>query len=131
MHFTDAQALKALEIKETKGEAAMNDYIADYFNADRCAALTTMTDAWPKIPYLRDRESVITDSLWAHREGRFTLSVPALLPLAEGLAAEIVGCVSGNVVKAVARDLEAAGSPSTGLGAAGTRIVGRSFCECG
>jgi hypothetical protein len=104
LHFTDAHALKALEIKKTEGEAAMNEFIADYFNADQCAELFTMTKAWSKIPYLRDRESVITDSLWAHREGRFTLSVPALLPLAEGLAAEIAGSVPGNVVKAVAQD---------------------------
>jgi hypothetical protein len=105
-HFTDAQALEALDIEQKKGDVAMNEAIAQYFNADDGASLSEMTAAWSAIPYLRDREAIITDSLWAHRQGRFTLSVPALLPLAEGLSAEIVGnAVSNqNVVKAVARD---------------------------
>ena len=45
----------------------------------------------------------------AHRAGQYTLTVPALLPLAEGLSAEIMGTTAGrqNVVKAVARDWRA------------------------
>jgi len=105
-HFTLSQARAVLEIYKTKGEAAMNDAIADYFNANACTRISEITDGWSIIPYLQDRQTIIRDAVSAHREGRFTLSVPALLPLVEGLSAEILGNAvrNENAVKAVARD---------------------------
>ena len=84
----------------------MNDAIANYFNANACIRISEITDGWSSIPYLRDRQAIIRDALSAHREGRFTLSVPALLPLVEGLSVEILGNAvrNENAVKAVARD---------------------------
>jgi hypothetical protein len=105
-HFTDSQARAVLAICETQGEVAMNDAIANYFNKTDCAVLSEMILEWVKIPYMRNRETIIQDAFSAHREGRFSLSVPSLLPLAEGLSAEIAGTTVGNqnVVKAVARE---------------------------
>jgi hypothetical protein len=105
-HFTESQARSALEICRSKGDTAMNDAMAKYFNANECILLSEMTEAWSRIPYLRDRQAIITDALSAHREGRFTLTVPSLLPLVEGLSVEIVGnpVPNENAVKVVARD---------------------------
>jgi hypothetical protein len=105
-HFTSSQAQSALEIYKASGEAAMNNAIADYFNGNSYARLSEITDAWSSIPYLRDRQTIIRDAVSAHREGRFTLSVPTLLPLVEGLSDEILGTAvrNENAVKAVARD---------------------------
>ena len=105
-HFTSSQAGLVVQLYKTEGDAAMNDAIANYFNTKHCARLSEMTDGWSSIPYLRDRQSIIRDAVSAHREGHFTLTVPALLPLVDGLSAEIVGIAVGNrnVVKTVARD---------------------------
>ena len=105
-HFTSSQARLVVQLYRTEGAAAMNDAIANYFNIKHCARLSEMTNAWSSTPYLRDRQAIIRDAVSAHREGHFTLTVPALLPLVEGLSAEIVGIAirNQNVVKAVARD---------------------------
>ena len=105
-HFTSSQARAALEIHKAKRESAMNDAIADYFNANACARLSEITNGWSSIPYMRDRQAIIRDAVSAHREGRFTLAVPSLLPLAEGLSVEILGNAlrNENAVKAVARE---------------------------
>lgn len=108
-HFSGPQVRTVLEISKTKGEAAANDAICNYFNANDCALLVAMSNEWLGVPYLRDREPIIRDAMAAHRAGQYTLTVPSLLPLAEGLSAEIVGSTAGkqNVVKAVARDWRA------------------------
>lgn len=108
-HFTGPQVRSVLEISKTKGEAAANDAIRDYFNANDSASLVAMSNEWLDVPYLRDREQIIRDAISAHRSGYYTLTVPALLPLAEGLSAEIMGSMPGrqNVVKAVAREWRA------------------------
>ena len=41
--------------------------------------------AWFNVPYLADRMPIILDSLEAHKAGKWTLTVPTLLPLADGL----------------------------------------------
>jgi len=122
-HFTSSQAGLVVQLYKTEGDAAMNDAIANYFNINHCARLSEMTDGWASIPYLRDRQAIVRDAVSAHREGHFTLTVPALLPLVDGLSAEIVGIAVGNrnVVKAVARDWKQREAEVWGAG-----ICGRS-----
>lgn len=105
-HFTSLQARVVHQLHNAEGDVAMNNAVADYFNRNDCALLSEMVDTWSRIPYLSLRKSIIEDVLWAHRQGRSTVSIPALLPLAEGLSADIMGgpVRDRNVVKAVARD---------------------------
>lgn len=103
-HFTSEFLLAALEVQERSGEAAMNDAIGGLFNAKDSALLVAMTEEWARIPYLFDRQAIVRDAMSAHRAGQFTLSIPALLPLAEGLCAEILDSNATNVVKPLARD---------------------------
>jgi hypothetical protein len=104
-HFTVLQARSALEICKSKSEVEMNDAIGRYFGANDSARLVAMTEDWSRVRYLCDRQAIVRDAMSAHRAGQFTLSIPALLPLAEGLCAEILGSSSAtNVVRAVAQD---------------------------
>jgi len=108
-HLTGPQVRSVLLISKRNGEAAAHDALRDYFGKDNWALIREMIEQWSDVPYLNQREHVIRDALAAHRAGQYTLSIPALLPLAEGLSAEIVGSTAGkqNVVKAVARQWKA------------------------
>jgi hypothetical protein len=103
-HLTGPQVRTILEIAQAKGDDAANRAITDYFAKDDWALVTAMSEEWFDIPYFKHREPIVRDGIAAHRSGKFTLSVPALLPLAEGLAAEIIGPITKvNAVKEVAR----------------------------
>jgi hypothetical protein len=108
-HLTGPQVRTILAIANTKGESAAYDAIRNYFSANDCALLVAMSEQWLDIPYFKDREQIVRDAMAAHRFGQCTLTIPALLPLVEGLSAEIAGDAAGkqNVVKAVAREWKA------------------------
>ena len=105
-HLTGQQVRTVLAIAKAKGEASASEALRHYFSSSDCALLVEMSEQWLDIPYVKDRERVVRDALAAHRSGQYTLSIPALLPLADGLSAEIAGSWAGNqnVVKALARD---------------------------
>lgn len=60
-------------------------YFCALFRTDDLARLRAKITTWLKIPYLAERQEIILDSLEAHKAGRYTLTVPALLPLIDGL----------------------------------------------
>jgi hypothetical protein len=107
-HLTGPQVRSILEIAQRSGDDAANRAIAGYFAEDDWKLVTSMSEEWFDIPYLKAREPIVRDAMEAHRSGKYTLSVPALLPLAEGLAAEIVNIHDRpDVIKIVARDWKA------------------------
>ena len=106
-HFSIRQLRESVQLHKTEGEAAMNDAILEYFNENDAAPLDSMSQHWLSIPYLRDRENTIRDAVSAHKAGQFTLSIPALLPLGEGLAAEALGDISTRAVQKLAADWKA------------------------
>ncbi len=107
-HLTGPQVRTILSIAKTRGETVASNALKNYFGADDHALLISMSETWLGIPYFKRREQIVRDAMAAHRAGQYTLTIPALLPLAEGLSAEIVGKVgSQNVAKAVARQWKA------------------------
>jgi len=108
-HLTGPQVRTILAIAKTNGASAASEAIRGYFSANDCALLVAMSEGWLDIPYFKDRERIVRDAMAAHRSGHYTLTVPALLPLAEGLSAKIAGNAAGrqNVAKAVARQWKA------------------------
>jgi hypothetical protein len=48
--------------------------------------MSQMIARWLEVPVFRDRERFIRDGLRDHRDGRYRVSVPTLLPLLEGIA---------------------------------------------
>jgi hypothetical protein len=103
-YFSRSQTRLIVQLCKGKGESAMNDAILGYFNSNDYALLASMSKEWVRVPYLRDRQPIVQDALSAHKAGQFTLSIPSLLPLAEGLAAEILGTNGTNAVRAMAAD---------------------------
>jgi hypothetical protein len=106
-HFSITQLRESVLLHKEGGEAAMNDAILAYFNEDDCALLEAISRHWLRVPYLRDREQIIQDAVYAHKNGLFTLSIPALLPLIDGLSAEIIGIPSMKAVALLAEDRRA------------------------
>ncbi len=106
-HFSITELRESVLLHKEEGEAAMNDGILAYFNEDDCALLEAISRHWVRIPYLRDREQIIRDAVYAHKNGLFTLSIPALLPLIDGLSAEIIGLPSMKAVALLAEDRRA------------------------
>jgi hypothetical protein len=60
-------------------------YLCSLFNESDGARLRERIAAWFKLPYLAERKPIILDSLEAHKAGKWTLAVPALLPLVDGV----------------------------------------------
>jgi hypothetical protein len=106
-HFSITEVRESLVLHKSQGEAAMNNAILQYFSEDNWASLERMTESWNSIPYLLDRTGIIADALFAHRSGLYTLSVPTLLPLVDGLSAEILGSHSKNAVAKFAENRRA------------------------
>jgi hypothetical protein len=102
-YFSLTRARAALEMYNTAGEAAMNESISKYFNNNKGAHLARMADRWLGVPYLRDRMEIISQALDAHRTGQYALTIPALLPVAEGLCTEIIGSARVNAVQRMAQ----------------------------
>jgi hypothetical protein len=63
----------------------IDSYLCSLFNEKDGARLTEKVAVWFKVPYLADRKQIILDSLEAHKAGKWTLTVPTLLPLIDGL----------------------------------------------
>jgi hypothetical protein len=71
---------------ERDGEASGIDrYLCSLFNENDAARLRKRVEAWFKLPYFADRKAIILDSLDAHKAGKWTLTIPTLLPLVDGV----------------------------------------------
>ena len=63
----------------------IDSYLCSRFNENDGARLKERVAAWFNVPYLADRKPIVLDSLEAHKAGKWTLTVPSLLPLIDGL----------------------------------------------
>jgi hypothetical protein len=71
------------------GGEKVDRFVCEKFRENNFQLLDEKTEVWRNVPYLRLRQKLIKDAIDAHKEGKYTLSIPALLPLIDGLAAEI------------------------------------------
>jgi hypothetical protein len=63
-------------------ESELDKLIPEYFRRDDHAPLSEMVGSW--YLYVEDRRQVFEDALWAHKQKRYTLSIPALAAQVEG-----------------------------------------------
>jgi len=63
----------------------IDTYLCSIFKEADGARLQKKTQSWFDVPYLNERKQVILDCLEAHTNGKWTLSIPALLPLVDGI----------------------------------------------
>ena len=64
--------------------------ILGYYQKDNHRRLTETVETWENHPLFTSRMHIIKDALEAHCDGRYTLSVPALVPQIEGILNEYV-----------------------------------------
>src|SRR6267142_3915008 len=65
--------------------AEIDRYLCAMFTENGAARLREKIDTWSKLSYFADREQIVLDALEAHIGGKWTLAIPALLPLVDGL----------------------------------------------
>lgn len=86
-HFNSEQLWLLMRLAAENGEDAANTRVPEFFRVER---IEEMVGGWATIPYLTCRQQIYLDAVEGYRLGLHTLVIPALLPLAEGLAYEIV-----------------------------------------
>jgi hypothetical protein len=88
-HLTTVQLAKLVHVQGRGKGAEIDRRMCAAFRRNRGARLRSMTKAWKAVPYLNDRRHIIRQAQAAHLEKRYALSIAALLPLVDGLAAEV------------------------------------------
>lgn len=69
-----------------EGNPAMIDsYLCSLFNGENTPKLRDKIESWFDLPYLNDRKRIILDAADAHNSRKWTLSIPTLFPLVDGL----------------------------------------------
>ena len=91
------------EVKE-KGTAWLEQEICVDFRDEKTGPMKELLEGWWRVPYLSERRDTIEDAVRAHRERRYALSISALMPLIDGLTADIVGAPPDKRRPMVIRD---------------------------
>lgn len=78
--------LGILDLVEQGQTRRVNRYICDWFRWNRYRRLGRMVRRWDDNEYFRCRRHIYNQALMAHRRGWYNLTVPALMPLVEGVA---------------------------------------------
>lgn len=63
----------------------IDHYLSGLFSANDWTRLTERIETWFKLPFMAARKQVIIDSLEAHKARKWTVAIPTLLPLIDGL----------------------------------------------
>lgn len=83
--------LKSLTEDGTATPESIRAAIVLYYENDDFYALKEMVSDWSNNPYFRKRMHIINDAVTVHMAGQYTLSIPALLPLVEGILTSMIG----------------------------------------
>ena len=85
------------------GPGRLRQTIADFYDAGDASHLRNMVSAWSANPSLAQHQQVIQDGLEAHVAGKYTLSIPSLLPVLERLLTDLQGAyVAGGKMPRIA-----------------------------
>ncbi|MGF1472942.1 MAG: GNAT family N-acetyltransferase [Rubrobacteraceae bacterium] len=79
--------LKKHEVSEEELRQELDEAIGEHFRRDDHAALSGMVGSWRE--HFGGRHHIFEDALWAHRQGRYTLSMPALAAQVEGVVRDL------------------------------------------
>jgi hypothetical protein len=80
--------------------------IIEYYEDGNWTALTEMVDSWYENEHFANRKHIINDALDAHKAGRYTLSIPTLIPQIEGLLSSIFKQPAGGPTEMFKNALE-------------------------
>ena len=65
--------------------------VLDTFHKDDHKLMKATIDDWWERPEFQCWEHVIDDAFWAHRNNKYTLSIPALIPVSEAIMRDVCG----------------------------------------
>ncbi len=83
--------IKAVIDKGGSTDKEIESVFIQYYKENNWEQLTHIVDSWEANPHFKPRMNIFRDALQAHVDGKYTLSVPALLPHIEGIAGELLG----------------------------------------
>ncbi len=90
-YYTSLELRHIVKLGETGRKKSIDTFVCRTFREGNYKLLNQISKGWMRIPYLKKRRKIILQALRAHRECRYALSIPTLLPLVDGLAVRIVG----------------------------------------
>lgn len=94
-----------VRLKESGRGRRINRFICDYYTHRRLLALVR---GWDSELLFQPRHHLFLEALWAHRQGRWYLSIPLLLTQIEGILQDFgaqTGLPNRTPVKKIAREL--------------------------
>lgn len=74
-----------LRLSREGNPTMIDSYLCSLFNGGNAHKLQEKIESWFDLPYLKERRQIILDAADAHNSGKWTLSIPTLLPLFDGL----------------------------------------------
>lgn len=100
----DLRQLAEQEMEITIKE--IEQVFVDYCSADNHEILKRMVLSWFDSPFFDKRKVIIEDALDAHISGKFTLSIPTLLPQVEGILSSKTNRTAGSVGRLLKNAIE-------------------------
>jgi hypothetical protein len=88
-HLSTWQLARLVNVRGRGKGVEIDRRMCAAFRRNRGTRLRGMTKAWAGVPYLKARRQIIRQAQAAHLDKKYALSIAALLPLVDGLAAEV------------------------------------------
>lgn len=104
MSYSVWATLKALDTTKATTDDVENVFIGQ-FQKDDWKMLVNMTKEWENNALFKARSTIIQDALEAHILGKYTLSIPALLPQVEGILSSVTKKSAGRPKKLLSEAL--------------------------
>lgn len=95
-YLTSTEMRRILVLNKSGGKKAVDAFVCRKFRRHRHKLLNKVVRSWWRAPYMKRRRRAVRAALKAHKEQRYVLSMPTLLPLVDGLAVRFVGRLSGS-----------------------------------
>ena len=92
-------ALRRVHAKGELTASALTAYVVDTYHRDHYRFLESTVQRWWDEPAFARWQRHLGDALAAHKEGKFTLSVPTLILVCEDVMREVSGMSSTNMSK--------------------------------
>jgi len=72
--------------------------IVEYFNKHECKELEDIVNSW-KLESFSNNKKIFQDALWAHKESKYTLTVPTLTIQVEGVIRSYLDNISKHSIQ--------------------------------
>jgi hypothetical protein len=86
--WTDEQLFMLAGHAGEEGNQAFTKRLCAMYRRNRLRELRRMVNSWMDLESFRDRRAIIQEALASHRDRRYRVAIPALLPLIEGIVKE-------------------------------------------